>query len=405
MLALFDIVLILFVAKVATEVIGRFDVSPVVAELLTGIVLGPFILGVVLPSEQFDILAELGLLMMMLYVGLTSKMSDIAAHRKAATIIGSLGVVVSFAMGGAVCYAFGFGLVPSLFLGILLSNTSIEVVSGIVIREETHGTGSLLVASALADDFIAIYLIGLLSAITTTGTPDMAEMAVITAKILAYLAVTLYVSEKILVKDIFRIIGKRYFRSDYNMLSIMFILTFAFAILANIFGLHEIIGAYLAGLVIGRLRERRDPLLNVRIIINENIEHLGVYLKSIFMPFFFIHIGLSFNPLGSLNWAFIGAVSIAAFAGKILGCGAGALAVSLGRAKAALVGIGMCGRGSLELAMVTYGYTSGVIGEDIFSVIVLVSLLTIVLTPILFKMALSRMPAPVVYLEDGIDAY
>jgi Kef-type K+ transport system membrane component KefB len=390
MLALIDLVVLLLVAKVAAEVIGRFDVSPVVAELLTGIVLGPFILGLVYPSEQFEILAELGLLMMMLYVGLTSKFSDITAHKVSAAAIGSMGVIVSFALGFGACYAFGFGFVPSLFLGILLSNTSIEVVSGIVIREETFGTGPILVAAALADDFIAIYLIGLLSAITTSGTPQLAEVAVITAKILVFLSVTLYISEKVLVKDIFRLMSLKYFKSDYHMLTIMFILTFGFALLANVFGLHEIIGAYMAGLVIGRVRERPDPMLNVRITLNENIEHLSVYLKSIFMPFFFIFIGLSFNPVHTLNWAFIVAVAFVAFAGKIVGCGAGALLSSFNRQKALLIGLGMCGRGSLELAMVNYGYASGVIGEDIFTAIVLVSLLTIVMTPILFKLGLTR---------------
>ena len=390
MLALIDLVVLLLVAKIAAEVIGRFDVSPVVAELMTGIILGPFILGFVYPSEQFDVLAELGLLMMMLYVGLTSKFSDIRAHKVSAAVIGSLGVVVSFFLGFLACYAFGFGLVPSIFLGVLLSNTSIEVVSGIVIREETYGTGPILVAAALADDFIAIYLIGLLSAITTSGTPQLTEVAVITLKIVTFLAVILYVSEKLLVKDIFKLLGLKYFRSDYHMLTIMFILTFAFALLANVFGLHEIIGAYMAGLVLGRMRERPDPMLNVRITLNENIEHLSVYLKSIFMPFFFIFIGLSFNPVHTLNWAFIGAVAAAAFVGKIVGCGAGALLSSFDRKKALLIGLGMCGRGSLELAMVNYGYASGVIGEDIFTAIVLVSLLTIVMTPILFKVGLSQ---------------
>ena len=99
---------------------------------------------------------------------------------------------------------------------------------------------------------------------------------------------------------------------------------------------------------------------------------------------------MSFNPVHTLNWAFIGAVAAAAFVGKIVGCGAGALLSSFDRKKALLIGLGMCGRGSLELAMVNYGYASGVIGEDIFTAIVLVSLLTIVMTPILFKVGLSQ---------------
>jgi len=389
MIALTDIVLLLLVAKVGGEVLGRFGISPVVSELLAGICLGPFVLDFVHPSEAFDTLAELGLLMMMLYVGLTSKFSDITKYKVSATVIGSSGVIASFALGFMATYAFGFGLVPSLFVGILLSNTSIEVVSSIIILEDTRGIGPLLVASALADDFIAIYLIGLLSAMATQGLPSLSGMLVITLKIVLFVGTLLYLSEKVLVKDIFKLLRLKYFNSDYHMLTIMFILTFSFAMLAKVVGLHEVIGAYLAGLVIGRVRERPDPMLRVQVCLNENIEHLSVYLKSIFMPFFFISIGLSFDPVKGLYWTFIAVVAAVAFIGKIAGCGIGARIMGLARERSALVGLGMCGRGSLELALVSYGFASGIIGEEIFSAVVIVSLMTIVFSPLLFRWGLS----------------
>jgi len=390
MIELIDIVLLLLVAKVLGEFLSKFNIATVVGEIFAGIILGPFILNIVTPSEAFDVLAELGLLMMMLYVGLTSKFSDLSKSKFSSATIGSLGVAFSFGLGLLFCYGFGFGLVESVFLGILLSNTSIEVVSGMVINEDTHGTGPALIGAALADDFIAIYLIGVLSAITTTGTLGLSSFTFITLKVVLFVVVILYVSEKILVKDIFKLVSMRFFRSDYQMLSVMFILTFFFALIANLLGIHEIIGAYLAGLVIGRVRETKDPMLNVQITLNENIEHLSVYLKSIFMPFFFISIGLSFNPVSSISWLFVAAIAIAAFAGKIIGCGAGAYLSGFSKNHAILIGLGMCGRGSLELALVNYGYESGVIGEEIFTTIVLVALMTIIFTPILFRWGLSH---------------
>ncbi|MBN1785757.1 MAG: cation:proton antiporter [Candidatus Methanofastidiosa archaeon] len=391
MIELIDIVLLLFVAKVLGELFSRMSISSIVAEVLTGICLGPFILNIVAPTEAFNVLAELGLLMMMLYVGLTSKYTDLSRSKFSSSVIGSLGVIASFGLGFAFCYAFGFGLLESVFLGILLSNTSIEVVSGMIINEDTQDMGPVLVASALADDFIAIYLIGVLSAIANTGALDMATFGLITIKIVVFLFAVLYISDKILVKDIFKLVSMRFFRSDYQMLSVMFILTFSLALLANALGLHEIIGAYLAGLVIGRVREFKDPMLNVQVTLNENIEHLGVTLKSIFMPFFFISIGLSFNPVSGISVLFIVIISVAAFGGKMLGCGLGAYLSGFNKGKAILIGVGMCGRGSLELALVNYGYNSGVIGEDVFTTIIIVSLMTIILTPLLFKWGLSRL--------------
>jgi Kef-type K+ transport system membrane component KefB len=391
MIELVDIVLLLFVAKVFGEILSRFNISTVVAEILTGILLGPFILGIVSPTEAFDVLAELGLLMMMLYIGLTSKFSDLSKSKFSSATIGSLGVIVSFGLGAMFSYLFGFGLIESVFLGILLSNTSIEVVSGMIINEKDQAIGPVLIGSALADDFIAIYLIGVLSAITTTGALDPSTFIFITLKVVLFVLCILYLSEKVLVKDIFKLVSMRFFRSDYQMLSVMFILTFFFALVANFLGLHEIIGAYLAGLVIGRVREVKDPMLNVQITLNENIEHLSVYLKSIFMPFFFISIGLSFSPVSGINWLFVALIVLAAFGGKIVGCGAGAYITGFKKAQAILIGIGMCGRGSLELALVNYGYGKGVIGEQIFTTIIIVALLTIVLTPIMFKQGLARL--------------
>jgi len=390
MIELIDIVLLLFVAKVLGELFNRIKISTVVAEVLTGICLGPFLLNIVSPTEAFDVLAELGLLMMMLYVGLTSKFSDLTRSKVSASVIGTLGVVVSFFLGFGFCYAFGFGMIESVFLGVLLSNTSIEVVSGIIIGEDTREMGPLLVASALADDFIAIYLIGVLSAITSTGSLDPVMFGFITLKIVLFVVIILYLSEKILVKDIFKLLSMRFFKDDYQMLSIMFIMTFFFALLANVLGLHEIIGAYLAGLVIGRVREYKDPMLNVQIALNENIEHLSVYLKSIFMGFFFISIGLSFSPVSGISWVFIAVITATAFLGKIIGCGAGALVSGISKRKALLIGVGMCGRGSLELALVNYGYDRGVIGKEIFTTIIIVALMTIIFTPLLFKWGLSK---------------
>ena len=391
MIELIDIVLLLFVAKVLGEVFSKLNVSTVVAEIITGICLGPFLLKLVEPTEAFDVLAELGLLMMMLYIGLTSRFSDLSRSKFPSATIGSLGVIVSFALGVGFCYAFGFGLVESVFLGVLLSNTSIEVVSGMIISEDTHRTGPVLIGAALADDFIAIYLIGVLSAITTTGALDISSFIFITLKVVLFVFAVLYISEKVLVKDIFKLVSMRFFRSDYQMLSVMFILTFFFALVANLLGLHEIIGAYMAGLVLGRVREVKDPMLNVQVTLNENIEHLSVYLKSIFMPFFFISIGLSLSPVSRINWLFVAAITLAAFGGKIIGCGAGAFLSGFNRQNAFLIGMGMCGRGSLELALVNYGYEGGIIGDEIFTTIIIVAILTIVLTPILFRWGLSHL--------------
>lgn len=109
------------------------------------------------------------------------------------------------------------------------------------------------------------------------------------------------------------------------------------------------------------------------------------------MSFIFISIGLSFDTVKGLYWTFIAVVAAFAFIGMIAGCGIDARIMGLARERSALVGLVMCGRCSLELALVGDGFASGIIGEESFYTVVIVSLLTIVSSPLLFKWGLWRL--------------
>nr|WP_206203317.1 MULTISPECIES: cation:proton antiporter [unclassified Thermococcus] len=381
----------LVTAKSIEWLFERVGIHPIIAHVLTGIVLGPFVLGVIEPTDQLGVLAEFGLIMMMLYMGLTSNFSAIAQNTKKAVVVAVLGVAFSFILGFTTVEFFDKGTSAAIFVGVTLGNTAIEVTSGVLVKERVkREISSILMGAAFVDDILAVYLIGIITAMAK-GSLDALSLGILTVKIFLFIGATLLISEFVFKRS-------RWFYSIVKNLNVFFtftlILTFALAIIAEKVGLNQIIGAYLAGLTISRLRERKDPLVVTRIKLNELIEDLQVVLTEFFIPLFFIYVGLMFNPpLARISLALIGTLYLAAVLGKLLGCGLGSRLFGLSWKDSILVGIGMGGRGSLELAILTFGLNTGLIDQTIFASVIVVSMMTALTTPLFFKTYIKRAKA------------
>ncbi|HIP74791.1 MAG TPA: cation:proton antiporter [Thermococcus paralvinellae] len=383
-----DLSILLVTAKTLEWLFERKEIHPIIAHILTGIILGPFVLKVISPSEPLKVLSEFGLLMMMLYMGLTSSFSAIATNKLKATVVAILGVAFSFILGFLTVMAFGKGLAAAIFVGVTLGNTAIEVTSGVVVRERIkREISSILMGAAFADDIIAVYLIGIITAIAR-GEFSLVPLAILTVKIVAFIVAVLLISEIVFKRS------KRFYEILRNLnvfFTFTLILTFLLAIMAEEVGLHQIIGSYLAGLTISRLRERKDPLVISRIKLNELIEDLQIVLTEFFIPLFFIYVGLMFNPsMGEISLLMIALLYMAAVFGKLVGCSLGMKIFGFDWKKALLVGIGMGGRGSLDLAILKFGLEKGLIDQGLFASIVLVSMLTAITTPQFFKLYLGK---------------
>ncbi|WP_457753022.1 cation:proton antiporter [Thermococcus sp.] len=383
-----DLSILLVTAKTLEWLFEKKELHPIIAHISTGIILGPFVLNVISPSEPLKVLSEFGLLMMMLYMGLTSNFSAIATNKLKATVVAILGVAFSFVLGFITVMAFGRGLAAAIFVGVTLGNTAIEVTSGVIVRERVkREISSILMGAAFADDIIAVYLIGIITALAR-GELSFVPLAVLTVKIALFIVAVLLISEFVFKRS------KRFYGIVRN-LNIFFtftlVLTFLLALIAEEVGLHQIIGAYLAGLTISRLRERKDPLVISRIKLNELIEDLQVVLTEFFIPLFFIYVGLMFNPtMGKISLFMIVILYVAAVLGKLIGCSLGMKIFGFDWKKAVLVGIGMGGRGSLDIAILKFGLEKRLIDQSLFASIVIVSMLTAITTPQFFKLYLRK---------------
>ncbi len=383
--------LLLVVAKSTEWVFEKVEIHPIIAHVLTGVMLGPFLLGVIQPSEELKVLADFGLIMMMLYMGLTSNFSAIAQNTKKTVVVAALGVAFSFLFGFATVRFFGKDIGAAVFVGATLGNTAIEVTSGVLLRERVkREVSSIIMGAAFVDDIIAVYLIGVITGMMH-GALTAFMLEVLTVKIGLFITAILMVSEYIFKRS-------RWFYSLVRNLNVFFtftlILTFTLAILAEQVGLNQIIGAYLAGLTISRLRERKDPMVVTRIKLNELIENLQVVLTEFFIPLFFVYVGLMFNPpLNDIKPFLILLLYTAAVLGKLFGCGLGARLFGLSWRDSTAIGIGMGGRGSLGMAVLTFGLSAGIIDQGLFASVVVVSMLTALTTPLFFRRYLKRAKA------------
>ncbi|NMC77289.1 MAG: cation:proton antiporter [Candidatus Methanofastidiosa archaeon] len=392
MIDLTNILLIFLFAKVFGDLSEKGNISGIVGHVLCGIILGPFLLGIIYPSKEIEVLADIGLLVIMLYAGLTSEYKELLKAKYTAVLVGALGVLFSFVMCFSIVWLLGFGLIPSLFTGIILSNTAVEIIGGLITNENNQKVSNILLGASFFDDIIAIYLVGLLSSIAINkSTLSIVDIGSVTLKIFVFFVITILLSE-FLISSKGPKITKYFVEGDqHQSIMLVFIFTLVFALFASFIGLHEVVGSFLAGLILSRVKEREDPMLSFRIRFNEITGEMNTLMRFFFMPLFFVYIGLLFNRENKeINIILITLLFLAAMSGKIIGCGLGSKISRLTNRDSIIVGVGMCGRGSLELAIVRYGFTNGVISNEIYSSIVILTLLTIIITPILFRKLMQK---------------
>ncbi len=386
---LLAILVLLLFAKLFGELLHHYGFSSLIGEVAVGVIFGPALLGWIIispgepTSEAIRGVAMLGLVVLMLVAGMNSRFDMLMKVKFKALAVAVSGMAVSFALGFGVAYAWTQQLLPSLFVAAALSNTATEIVTRFTERSRFR---HLMVGAALIDDILAVYILGILStAVIRGGVFDLDVLLWATIGIVAFFIIVGYLSHKLIIKaDIMRRLWK--FERRGVPIAFVICLALALAVIARHIGLHEVIGAYMAGLFIGRLRERPDALLLSRIRLNAILDDTTVVLQSILTPMFFVFIGLSFAPnWGQVNFIILFALIVAAFAGKLIGCGAGAAAVGYKRRGLVEIGTAMCARGSLELAVLQFGLLSGIVSAELFAVMVVTTLTTTLLTPIFFK--------------------
>ncbi len=396
------LILLLLFGRALGEVFRRFDFQPLIGEVLAGLILGPALLGFIVFSigeeNPLEYFSQFGIIMLMLLAGLITDFESFAENKISSIVIGAFGVIVSFVMVFLpLHFLLGVDFLPSLFIAAILSNTAIEVCAGILIHSTNQKIKNVVLGASFVDDIIAVFLIGIVSSMVLLPekTLDIMEIVWLAARVIIFLFVALVVVSWPLEK-LFDWLHKG--TEEYKwMLTTTFVLTFLFALVATWVELHYVIGAYIAGLIVGKWGSRVGPMLRRRITWRKLVEDIDTPLRAIFGPIFFGYIGLFVSVIvkevGAPLWEVVSlilVISILAFLGKIIGCGLAARICKFNNSESIVIGTVMCGRGVLGLVLLSFGLEIGAITEPQFISLVIVTLITIVLTPILYTLTIKR---------------
>ncbi len=382
---LLDLFVVLLAAKAGDELFKRIGQPAIVGEILAVVVVGPSVLGLVEPTEVLEVFAELGIVFLLFWVGLETRLSDIREVGRAALLVGVLGVALPFAGGVGLGLARGDDVDTSVFIGAALVATSVGITSAALVELGALRTAAsrTILGAAVIDDVLAMILLAVAAGLAAEGGVDATEIAVVIVLALAFVA-------------FFAIGGTRFMRRQPQILKAprfsespllpAVILCLGLAALAAQIGLAAIIGAFLAGMMVAETKEQHP------------IEDEVAPLYAFFPPFFFVFIGTEVD-LGTLadpgTLGLLAVVTALAVATKFAGAWLGAR--SLGSRGAAFVGVGMVPRGEVGIIVAGIGRASGVIGDELFAVVVGMSVLTtLIVPPVLRLLARSdaRRPAP-----------
>jgi len=377
---IFYVVVMLASAKLLEIPFRWLNLNPIPAYVLAGFIIGPYVLGIIEFYLELTSIAYLGLILLMLYTGLTTEFREIKSNFKEVVAMGSLGIIVTFIAVYTYLWLLGFPSIISLFIAVALSNTATETVAGVLARSGESKLRSLVIGASFFDDIIAVYLITLL---TGFGLRELSieDLLAFTAKTVAFIAIAFYISSLFSSKytRIYQYMSKNYFWFASSVVLIALVL----ALIARMVGLSELLGAYLAGVIISRSREFHDPMLRTRIALTNFISDFAVILDVIFIPIFFVYVGLSYS-IREVDVILYASLLTLAMIGKFIGVYPYAYAVFRDRSSAIAAGILMGSRGSLDIALLRLGLEAELIDQTVFSTVLTVALTTTILTPLIY---------------------
>ena len=387
-----NLLLLLVLARVLGEVMERFKQPAMIGEILAGVVLGPTVLNVMVRNEELTAISELGVFLLVIIAGLEIDVREIAKTSRGRNLITSLlAFLIPIGSGFAVATAFDLALVPAIFVGLCVAITALPVSVRILmdLGQLKSEIGQRIIAVAIFDDVLALTILGVLLDVNNAANSSInvlgLAIGITLGKILLLLAGLIFayrLINKFTDRDNFIELQLDklllFMRGKESLLAIMFAFILIFASLTEAVGLHFIIGAFFASM-----------LLSKELV---GLAHFQEFEKTthgmamgFLAPIFFAGIGLEFQFSSITEWGLLFAIIGVSFLSKIVGGYIGGRFAGLRHRKALTLGIGLNARGIMELVIANIAYREGLIGVQIFSILVIMGVFTTINTPMLLK--------------------
>lgn len=383
----FLLLIILFSAKLAGYLSIRLGQPSVLGELLIGILLGPSLINLLgLPFIEHELaatiseLAELGVLLLMFIAGLELHFGELRQNLRVAAWAGFMGVLWPVLLGWGTGLLFGLSQPVAIFLGLTLGATSVSISAQTLIELKVlrSRVGLSLLGAAVFDDILIILFLSVFLALQEGGGTTVGILLII-LRMFIFLGSSIAFGWWVLPWLLRRITP---LPISQGLLAVSLVVMLTYGIAAELVGgMAAITGAFLAGLMLARTPEK-DRI--------ESGAHALAY--SLFVPIFFVNIGLSINlrefHTGVLLFTLV--IIFVAVLGKWLGAGWGARIGGLSRIQATQLGAGMISRGEVGLIVADVGVSNGLLLDNEFSAVVVMVLVTTVITPPILRALFAK---------------
>lgn len=378
---LLDLAIILFAAKVFSTVGKKFGVPEVVGEILAGLVIGSAVLGIVKESDFLSIMAEIGVIMLMFEAGLGTNLQELKNSGLKATLIACAGVIVPLVLGTVLFMSFygfdSFGserFMRGVFLGTIMSATSVSITVAALkeLGKLSSTVGTTIVSAAIIDDVLGIILLTVVTGLS--GGSQSESVSSVLLKVVAFFAGAI-VTGFLVYRVMSWLDGAYSHHRRIPIISLCYCFLLAY-LSETYFGIADITGAYVAGVILCNLADRDYVARRVDI---------SSYM--IFAPIFFAGIGLktSFGAMDSRLLVFSICFVIVALVSKVIGCGVCARLTGFDSGDSLKVGAGMMTRGEVALITAQKGLALGLLTADYFTAVILMILASSVVTPVILK--------------------
>ena len=341
---LLDLFIVFVAAQIGAEIAQRLKLPGVVGEIAAGCVVGQSLLGWVQPSEPLEVLAEIGIVLLLFSVGLETRLGDMRRVGRSAFSVGVLGVILPFVFGSLWAHGSGFDWAVSMFVAAAFVATSAGITARVYRRNWARCSARRtprILGAAVLDDILAMLLLGVVTAMQAGESLQLGHIALILLEAVGFVVVIALLGGRVMRRS------SDWLEAPINALSpltIVLALCLGLAFVSTLFGLAAIIGAFLAGMIASETRQR------------ETLEHETKPLLALMTPFFFVMTGtkVELAQLADLDTLLtLALITAIAIVSKLLGGFLGAL--SLGRLSALIVGVGMVPRGEVGVVVASLG--------------------------------------------------
>lgn len=391
------LIIIIVAAKIGGYISNRLGQPAVLGELLVGIILGPTILNMlhVWPmfsedehlTESLEMMAEIGVLLLMLLAGLELELSELLKSGKTSSVSGVLGVIVPLVMGWGVSLMFGLSNAEALFMGLALSATSVSISAQTLmeLRVLRSKVGLTLLGAAVFDDILVILLLSIGSLLVgTAGSAGGVENILFTIlRMVGYLGVAVALGLWLLPKLTHWV---NRLPVSQGLIAFVLVTAFFYGWAAEVIGgIAAITGSFLVGLFLARTPYRHQ--------IETGVSALAY---GFFVPIFFVNIGLESNlrAISGSAWGFAIIITIVAIISKIIGSGFGARITGFSWLESLQLGIGMVSRGEVGLIVAAFALSQGLLSQENFSIAVFMVIVATLVTPPMLRTAFKERKQP-----------